>query len=268
MKKDTLGDRMKDNYESRSKTFLTRRTPVIIRLDGKAFHTFTKGMKKPFDNILMETMQETTKYLCENIQGCKMGYTQSDEITLLLTDYDTLTTDAWFNYNVQKMCSVSASIATLAFNRIFEAKFRETCALRKDMFDDSVDTEIQKYLDVLSDKLYLAMFDSRCFNIPKEEVANCFIWRQQDATRNSVSMVAQANFFHSELQKKGSIIMQNMLLVKKNINWNDFSPSEKRGTSIVKTKKIIDGVERKSKWKIDKETPIFSQNREYIENLI
>ena len=114
MKKDGLGDRMKSNYENRSKTSLLRRTPVIIRLDGKAFHTFTRGLQKPYDTILMKAIQETMLYLCENIQGCKIGYTQSDEITLLITDYDTLTTDAWFDYEVQKLCSVSASMATLA----------------------------------------------------------------------------------------------------------------------------------------------------------
>lgn len=118
-KKDSLGDRMKENYENRAKTYLTRRMPVIIRLDGKAFHSFTKGLKKPYDEIFHNTMNATMKYLCENIQGCKLGYTQSDEITLLLTDYDTLTTDGWFDYAVQKMCSVSASMATMAFNRFF-----------------------------------------------------------------------------------------------------------------------------------------------------
>ena len=122
-KKDSLGDRMKENYENRSKTYLTRRTPVIIRLDGKAFHTFTRGMKKPYDEIFHNTMNATMKYLCENIQGCKLGYTQSDEITLLLTDYDTLTTSAWFDYNVQKICSVSASMATMAFNKFFAYEY-------------------------------------------------------------------------------------------------------------------------------------------------
>ena len=119
-KKDSLGDRMKENYENRAKTYLVRRMPVIIRLDGKAFHTFTKAFKKPYDEIFHNTMNATMQYLCENIQGCKVGYTQSDEITLLLTDYDTLTTDAWFGYGVQKMCSVAASMATLAFNKAFD----------------------------------------------------------------------------------------------------------------------------------------------------
>lgn len=118
-KNDSLGDRMK-GYEGVSRNFLTRRVPAIIRLDGKAFHTFTKGMEKPFDPVLTQAMQETMKYLCENIQGCVLGYTQSDEITLVLTDYATIQTDAWFGYNIQKMCSVSASMATMAFNREFE----------------------------------------------------------------------------------------------------------------------------------------------------
>ena len=117
--KDALGDRMKEFYENRSKTYLTRRTPVIIRLDGKAFHSFTKGFKRPYDEIFHEAMNETLRYLCKNIQGCKIGYTQSDEISILLTDYATLETDAWFDYEVQKICSISASMATMAFNKYF-----------------------------------------------------------------------------------------------------------------------------------------------------
>ena len=106
-------------YENISRNYLTRRVPVIIRLDGKAFHTFTRGMAKPFDDVLTQTMQHTMKCLCENIQGCILGYTQSDEITLVLTDYATIKTDAWFGYNIQKMTSVAASMATLAFNQEF-----------------------------------------------------------------------------------------------------------------------------------------------------
>ena len=119
MDKTSLGDRMKNNYENVNRFYLTRRMPVIIRMDMKAGHTFTRGMKKPFDDIFVKTMQNTMKYLCENIQGCVIGYTQSDEISLVLTDYAELTTDAWFGNNLQKMCSVSASMATLAFNKAF-----------------------------------------------------------------------------------------------------------------------------------------------------
>lgn len=117
---DELGKRMKTNYEEIPKIKLIRRTPVIIRIDGKAFHTLTRGFRKPFDEILIKTMQETTKYLCENIQGCVFGYTQSDEISLVLIDYQRLTTSAWFDYEVQKICSIAASMATMAFNKFFE----------------------------------------------------------------------------------------------------------------------------------------------------
>ena len=116
---DDLGLRMKEFYEQIPKTRLMRRTPVAIRLDGKAFHTFTRGFQKPFDHVLISAMQRTMKALCENIQGCVFGYTQSDEITLILTDYKKLTSSAWFDYEVQKMCSVAASMATMYFNKFF-----------------------------------------------------------------------------------------------------------------------------------------------------
>ena len=126
--RDSLGDRMK-RYEYVSRNYLTRRVPVIIRIDGKAFHTFTKGMRKPFDRVLMSAMQETMRFLCANIQGCVFGYTQSDEITLVLTDYASIRTDAWFGYNVQKMCSIAASMATLAFNKAFAEQTEKELSL-------------------------------------------------------------------------------------------------------------------------------------------
>lgn len=177
-KYDSLGDRMK-GYENIARNYLARRIPVIIRVDGKAFHTFTRGMEKPFDRILMTTMQKTMKYLCENIQGCVFGYTQSDEITLVLTDYATITTDAWFGYNIQKMCSVAASMATLAFSNTYAAELWKNFpeAMR------SSDNGKNKYIETLVAKMGTAMFDARVFSIPKDEVCNCLIWRQQDATR-------------------------------------------------------------------------------------
>ena len=174
MKKDSLGDRMKQ-YESIPKISLMRRQPVIIRIDGKAFHTFTRSFQRPFDNILIESMQETMKYLCENIQNVKFSYCQSDEISLLLTDYETINTAAWFDYQVQKMCSIAASMATLAFNRIFWEKIR---ALEQDYFNNST-KEFNDLLEIYYKALEKgAMFDARCFSIPKEEVCNYFIWRQ------------------------------------------------------------------------------------------
>lgn len=249
-KKDSLGDRMKENYENRSKTYLVRRMPVIIRLDGKAFHTFTKGLKKPYDEIFHNTMNATMKYLCENIQGCKLGYTQSDEITLLLTDYDTLTTAAWFDYSIQKMCSVSASMATMAFNKFFQKNFNEIFAYGKD--------ESEEYTRILFNKIGIAMFDSRCFNIPEEEVTNCFVWRQQDATRNAIQMLGQCNFSHKELQNKSCNDIQDMLMTQKGINFNDMPTEFKRGVCCAKD--VVNGG-----WVLDKEIPIFTQDRNYVE---
>ena len=253
-KKDSLGDRMKEYYENRAKTYLTRRMPVIIRLDGKAFHTFTKGLKKPYDEIFHNTMNATMKYLCENIQGCKLGYTQSDEITLLLTDYDTLTTDAWFDYNVQKICSVSASMATLAFNKYLS-----------DEIANAINVSAVQYNWYLAALDKGAMFDSRCFNIPVEEVTNCFIWRQQDATRNAIQMLGQCNFSHKELHSKSCNDIQDMLMTQKGINFNDMPTEFKRGVCCVKEEYSIDESSVRTHWMLDKEIPVFTQDRNYVE---
>lgn len=220
--------RMKENYEKRSRTFLTRRTPVIIRLDGKAFHTYTKGLDKPFDEGLIEDMQLTAQYLCENIQGCKLAYTQSDEISLLLTDYDGLDTQAWFDYNVQKMTSISASMASAKFNQLRQIR----------VFNTYVKGE--KYYPIeFSLPNSLAIFDSRAFNIPKDEVANYFLARQKDAVKNSVAMLAQSLYSHKELHKKNGPEMQE-LCFQKGHNWNDLDFSKKRGSTIIKNKYIND----------------------------
>lgn len=262
MDKTTLGDRMKNNYENISRYYLTRRMPVIIRIDGKSFHTFTRGFKKPFDDILVKTMQETMKYLCENIQGCVLGYTQSDEISLVLVDYAELTTDAWFGNNLQKMCSVSASMATMAFNKFFYGNMPA---------DEENSGTYHKALKKG------AMFDSRVFTIPKEEVCNALIWRQQDATRNSIQSVGQANFSQKELHGKSCNNIQDMLMIQKGINWNDYATTLKRGSCCIKVDDglteydeagNICGYTQRSKWIIDNEIPIFSQDRNYIEKLI
>lgn len=262
---DDLGLRMKSYYEQISKTKLMRRTPVIIRIDGKTFHTFTRGFAKPFDMVLMKSMQETTKYLCENIQGCVLGYTQSDEITLVLVDYMKFETSAWFDYEVQKMCSIAASMATMAFNRLF-----------KDNVDAYIrDNEAGELVEIYTKAVDKgAMFDARVFNIPKEEVINCIYWRQIDASRNSVQMVGQAYFSHKQLQNKSCSNIQDMLMEDHNINWNDFTVPQKRGTAVIKVTKELsteEGVEPqlRSEWMIDENIPIFKgEGREYIEKLI
>jgi len=278
---DDLGLRMKTFYEEIPKTKLMRRCPVAIRIDGKAFHTFTRKFQKPFDEILIESMQETMKYLCENIQGCVLGYTQSDEITLILVDYKKLTSVAWFDYEVQKVCSIAASMATMAFNRNFrdtidlayDQEFRDL-GLNKEP-DKSQEDDYNKKFEVLEkkyDKYYSqidkAMFDARCFSIPKEEVANLIYWRQLDATRNSIQMVGQANFSHKELQNKSCNQIQDMLMVQKSINWNNFPTYQKRGSCCIKEEKMIED-QMRSSWIIDTEIPIFKGiDRDYVEKRI
>jgi len=198
---DNLGDRMKKNYEDRYRFYLTRRVPVIIRPDGRAFHTLTKNCEKPFDRQFCNRMDYVAIKLMEGMQGAKCAYVQSDEISILLTDFDTLTTDAWFNYNVQKMASVSAGMASALFTRVMED-------------DDNI-----------------ATFDSRVFNVPKEEVANYFVWRQKDWIRNSVSMLALSYYSHKELHKKNQKDMHEMLHIK-GVNWADIRQRYKNGCFI------------------------------------
>ena len=255
---DDLGKRMKTYYEAIPKTSLMRRTPVAIRIDGKAFHTFTRGFEKPFDALLVNGMQQTTKKLCENIQNCVFGYTQSDEITLILVDYKDINTAAWFDYEVQKLCSISASMATLYFNKFFKQSVEQF-----DMNSIIKEKEVDNYKLLSNYKRALntgAMFDSRCFNIPKEEVCNLIYWRQLDATRNSIQMVGQANFSHKELQGLTCNKIQDKLITETDINWNNYPTYLKRGTSCLK---------KDSEWILDMNMPILKgEDRKYVEDLI
>lgn len=276
--RDDLGVRMKTFYEQIPKTKLMRRCPVALRIDRKAFHTFTRGFQKPFDEVLIKSMQETMKYLCENIQGCVLGYTQSDEITLILVDYKKLTSSAWFDYEVQKICSIAASMATMAFNKFFANNVGDYCTYTYEREDNSHE-EYEHILSLAIDKG--AMFDCRCFNIPKEEVTNLIYWRQLDASRNSIQMVGQANFSHKELQNKSCNEIQDMLMTQKGINWNDLPIYQKRGSccvrnkiilfrgSIMETAQLRDTSKSEKEWIIDTEIPIFkNEGREYIDRLI
>lgn len=245
----------------------------------KAFHTFTRGFQKPFDEVLIKSMQETMKYLCENIQGCVLGYTQSDEISLILVDYKKLNSEAWFDYEVQKMCSIVASMATMAFNRFFMYEYEE---FNRWIYEGSPTDEDKRLNDVYYDAMCKgAMFDARVFNLPKEEVTNNIYWRQLDASRNSIQMVGQANFSHRELLNKTCNQIQDMLMTQKGVNWNDLPTYLKRGSCCVKTsvrvteedlKKRVrfgnDEVER-LQWIIDKDIPIFKgEDRKYIDDLV
>lgn len=232
---DSLGDRMK-GYESTSKTFLMRRTPIIIRIDGRAFHTFTKKLPRrdaslsqtPFSTVMYDCMVYTTKQLVDNIQGCVLGYTQSDEISLLVRDWDTFETQAWFGNNTQKITSLCGAIASNAFNFVYRDFDEPLC------FND------------------LAQFDARAHNIPFAEVCNYFIWRQNDASRNSVQMLGHYHFSQKQMHGKTNSQVQDMLMLERGVNWNDMQPWMKRGTCVTRAG-------------VDINTPIFTQDRNYIE---
>lgn len=208
--KDSLGDRMKKFYEDRSRTYLIRRMPVIIRIDGNAFHSLTrKGFDRPFDLHLMSWMVDSAKRFAEELPGFKIGYIQSDEVSFFISDFDSLSTEAWFDYAVQKIASISASKMTGYFN----ARARNT-----PMGAAKMDGRI-------------AAFDCRCWNLPMEEVANYFLWRAQDWARNSLSMLTRAHYSHDQLHKQSKASMHEMLH-KKGVNWAHLPNTLKNGTFI------------------------------------
>ena len=246
--RDRLGDRMKW-YESVPRTRLVPKTPVLARLDGKAFHTFTRGMDKPVDWRMQRCMWAAAKHLCENIQGCRLAYVQSDETTLLLVDYESIKSEAWFDYEIQKMCSVSASLATVAF--------------------------LDAYLREFPGRGSLPTFDARFWNLPPQEVTNAFIWRQQDATRNSIACLAQAHFSHAELHGKDARAMQDMLFQQKGINWNDCPVPQKRGVCLVRESYTAPNPHEpgapdvvRARWIVDEDIPVFTQDRRYVERFV
>lgn len=242
--KTTLLNRMKSYYENITRYFLPRRTYTIIRIDGKAFHTYTSKLQRPFDIEFVDDMNLTALYLCENIQGAEFAYVQSDEISILLTDFKTLSTSAWFNGNIQKVASISASLATARFNQLrFYGYFDIKSSGRNisEHFNAGVNLkeikdDIASIINYFPYTLPLACFDSRCFTIPHPiEVANYFICRQKDATRNSIQSVAQSLYSHKELKRKNQNQLQEMIF-QKGINWNNYDDGLKRGRMIVKNK--------------------------------
>lgn len=176
-----LGDRMKANYEKRGRRYLLRRVPVIVRVDGRAFHSWTRGLGRPFDLRLIATMVRAATELAADMQGCKAAYIQSDEASFLLTDFDRLNTEAWFDYCQNKVESIAAAVMTARFNEIWGPAKRP------------------------------AIFDARAFNIPEAEVANYFLWRAKDWERNSVSMYCHAHFSHKQMHGKGRSAQHDML---------------------------------------------------------
>jgi len=230
--KNGLSDRMK-TYERASEVRLTRRLPMIIRLDGKAFHSWTKksGCTRPFDHTLMDMMAGLAQYLCSNISGAVLGYTQSDEVSILVRDDQSLDTEPWFDKRLQKIVSVATSLATYWFNANNGFK-----------------------------KRFPALFDARAFVLPEHEVRNYFVWRQEDASTNSLSMLAQSLYTHSELQHKKWSELQEMCW-QKGVNWNNLATSEKRGVCVYRQKVVVSadkGVAERQKYVLDRDIPIFA----------
>lgn len=226
----SIGDRMK-SYENVTRGYLYKRTPVIIRLDGKAFHTFTRRMTKPFDFNMVTLMRNVSEYLVHEIQGAEIAYTQSDEISLFLRDYTRFESESWFDSNIQKMVSVASSMATAMFNKCYEVVFEERI-------------------------MEMAFFDARVFNLPKEDVVNYFIWRQQDATRNSVQALGQANLSHKVMQgMNNKQVQEELIKLKPSIDWNDSPDYFKFGTTTFRDGRTM-------------QSPLFKENRDFLNEYI
>lgn len=230
---DELGDRMKV-YEGVTRAFLTPRTNMIIRVDGRAFHTYTRGCKIPFDDDLMDAMDATAIAFCEEVQGAKLGYVQSDEITVWATSYDSLGTTAWFGGNVQKIVSIVASTATAVFNQVRWQQNVKRLVNASQVLSDIMGQPCSLIPQI-------AHFDARVWTIPEiSEIANVFKWRADDASRNSVQMMARSLYSHKELEGKPLSDLHDLIYAKGQ-NWNDLAPRYKRGRLVKK----IDG-----KWQI------------------
>lgn len=278
MKSDALGTRCK-RYEASSKQLLVPRTPVLARIDGRAFHTFCRGLAKPYDVDFHACMWAAAMAVCKDIAGCKIAYVQSDEINLLVTDYEAINQGNHFDYEVPKLCSTAAATASVVFLAEFYKRFPDRATR------------------MLQTGRGLPTFDARFYNVPREDVANLFLWRQRDAERNSLSMQAQAHYSTSELHGQGKAAKHD-LLHEKGINWSHLPTPRKRGVCIVReTYEVprtrpaiprtgtgaayvaavaddllnpVTGTTTRTRWVVDEDIPIFStpEGRAYIEQYV
>jgi tRNA(His) guanylyltransferase len=246
MDKTSLGDRMK-RYEAATDALLVPRTPVMVRLDGKGFSKYTRGLEKPMDEKLRLCMEYAAYELMDKIDGCRFAYSQSDEISLVLVDYSSRDSQPWFNYRVSKVLSVATSVVTAAFIK-------------------AAITYMPEHLS----KRGFPLFDARAWNIPKEEVSNAILWRQQDATRNSIQSLGRAHFSHRELKNKNTKEIQELLFQEKGINYNRQPIYYRRGYSLYRMNCVVEGrsgvpVKRK-KIVCDLGMPIITRDRFHVEN--
>jgi tRNA(His) 5'-end guanylyltransferase len=226
MKNESLSNRMK-KYEDIYRNKMSPRMPVIIRLDGKSFHTWTKGLDKPFDDTYIAIMANVMKQVTDNIQGAVFSYCQSDEISIFIRNYDNINSQSWFDNNIQKMVSVAASMTTAVFNKLVNQTF---------------------------DSMPLALFDARAFTLPKDEIINYFIYRQNDAIRNSIRGLAVHYLGHDACIGKSNIQVKEMMReLDQPIDWDYLPIHKKRGMAYNTKNNIVDAL-----------IPVFSESREYI----
>jgi len=246
VKNDSLGDRAK-RYEAAGKQFLVPRVPVLARIDGRAFHTFTRGLAKPYDADFHACMWAAATAVCADIAGCKLAYVQSDEINLLLTDYETIGSQAHFDYEVPKLTSTAAATASVAFLLEYLQRFPDRGERLRTVRKNP------------------PTFDARFYNVPREDVSNIFLWRQRDAERNSLTMHAQAHYSHTQLHGKTRGERLDMLHAKGE-DWNQLPTQRKRGVCIIRRQHEVNGATR-SRWEPDLDIPIFSspEGRRYID---
>ncbi len=254
---DPLGDRMKRDYENRTRYYLPRRSYTLLRIDGKSFHNYTHGCERPFDLALMEDMDAAALALCETCDNARLAFTQSDEISVLLTDFGSQHSEAWFDGNLQKITSVAASVATAHFN---------AARARRGIPGDNP-----------------AYFDCRVWTMPTQaEVTNYFLWRQNDATRNSISMTARAYFPHERVQDKGPSELQEMLWREHAVNWDDSPIGFKRGrvverVAVTGDPTFVDGRTGETRvapdvmrhrWRVNTEPPVFARVKDWLSSRV
>lgn len=246
----SLEDRMK-RYEAVTDYMLPNRMPIFLRLDGWHFKSFTKGWEKPFDLIFHEAMVDTMLHLCKELPGTVLGYTQSDEITLLLCDYENIDSEPWFDNRVNKLLSIPSGIAAVKFNSAFKK------------YADSILDETEH--NVYAKKFDTAIFDARAFVVPENDVANCFYWRQRDAIRNSIESVGQTYIGKNNLHKMSNLKILEALKGM-GIIWDDYDTWLIRGACTIKK---FNEEKKRMLWEIDRNIPIFKdEGREYITKVI
>lgn len=257
-KKMTRKDEL-EGYANKYKIKLQKKTPVFVVIDGRSFKTFTKGFERPMDSVFNKAMQETMKFLCDAAQGCVFGYTASDEITLVLTDYCRWNSAAWFDYDLTNLCSAAASIATDAFARYFI----EAVDNFEEIYDgENKETLLEAYERAID---VGATFTANCFNVPENRVTEMIYWKQLDHRRHAIQSLGRQYYTRPELLGKCNDEVIDMLK-EKGIYWEDMPTEMKHGSCCHKG---VNPLAQKKSWNIDTEMPMLNEtNRDYLQDII